>query len=319
MRQLVEMILPTVVPGKLPYWRLVLRGCSQLCFQTNELTGLLFLAAVFLTSPIAAAYMLVAAVLAPGGRMLLGQKQTLETGLPGINPCLIAISLPTFYQTRWDNFGMWGVLLICVAVAIVLVRILVVMLPFPITALPFVLIFWVMSAIAPNLDVLQPVGFEAMPTANFHPLTAVMLSFGEALFSPSLISGSLFLLGLLVSNWRHAVIAFLGATIGTLVSYYYGGAGAASADNGLYGFNGVLAAVAVYVICGERLQLALLAALLATVLTPLFSLLGLQFLSAPFVFSVLLLVALGWIDDRGFRPKSREADRDNANVPSSNT
>ena len=304
MTQLVDSILPQAIPGKLPYWRLVLRGCSQLCFQTNELTGLLFLAAVLVTSPLAAAYMFVAAVMAPGGRMLLGQKQTLETGLPGINPCLIAISLPAFYHTGWDNFGMWGVLLCCVVAAIVLVRILVVVLPFPITALPFVTIFWILSALSPYLDVLRPVEFAAMQTADFHPVTAVVLSLGQALFSPTVLSGSLFLLGLLVSNWRHAVVAVLGAAIGTLVSFYYGGTGAANADTGLYGFNGVLAAVAVYVICGERLQLSLLAALLATVLMPLFSLLGLQALSAPFVISVWILLALDWIDNRGFRPRT---------------
>ncbi|WP_346908042.1 urea transporter [uncultured Roseibium sp.] len=306
MTPLVEMILPPAVSGKLPYWRLVLRGCSQLCFQTNELTGLLFLAAVLAASPLTAAYMLVAAILAPGGRMLLGQKQTLETGLPGINPCLIAISLPSFYHTGWNDFGMWGVLLCCVAAAIVLVRILVARLPFPITALPFLIIFWVLWALAPYLDVLQPIEFSATQVADFHPLTAVGRSLGEALFSPTVVSGSLFLLGLLVSNWRHAIIALLGAAIGTLVSYYYGGTGAANADTGLYGFNGVLAAVAVYVICGGRLPLSLLAALLATVLMPLFSLLGLQALSAPFVLTVWFLLALDWIDNHGFRARTED-------------
>lgn len=213
---------------------------------------------------------------------------------------------------------MWGVLLVCVVVTIVLVRILVSVVPFPITAFPFLLVFWVLSALAPYLDVLRPIDFGAIQAADFHPLTAVFLSLGQALFSPTLISGALLLLGLIVGNWRHAVIAVVGATIGTLVAYYYGGAGAAIADTGLFGFNGVLAAVAVYVICGERLQLSLLAALVATVTTPLFSLLGLQYLSAPFVFSVWLLLALGWIDDQGFRIRGQEADANGTDVPSSN-
>lgn len=319
MTPLVDLILPSAEPEKLPYWRLVLRGCSQLCFQSNELTGLAFLTAVLVASPIAAAYMLVAAVLAPGSRMFLGQKQTIDTGLPGINPCLIAISLPTFYQTGWGNFGMWGVLLFCVAAAIVLVRILIVALPFPITALPFLVISWGLSALAPYLDVLQPVQFAAAQETGFHPLTAVILSLGQGLFSPSVLSGILFLLGILMSNWRHAVIAVLGAAIGTLVSYYYGGTDAATADTGLFGFNGVLAAVAVYVICGERLQLSLLAALLATVLLPLFSVLGLQPLSAPFVFSIWLLLCLGWIDDHGFRRRTPEENAPGPQTVSPNT
>ena len=42
----VESSSEPVKAGRVPYWRLVLRGCSQLCFQSNELTGLFFLVAV---------------------------------------------------------------------------------------------------------------------------------------------------------------------------------------------------------------------------------------------------------------------------------
>ena len=88
---------------------MALRGCSQMCFQSNELTGLLFLAAVLLASPIACAYMLVAAFMAPGGRMLLGERgPVLSKGLPGLNPCLIALSLPAFFHTGWTDVGMWA-------------------------------------------------------------------------------------------------------------------------------------------------------------------------------------------------------------------
>ncbi|MDA4845887.1 urea transporter [Hoeflea poritis] len=91
----VDFVFPAAEPGQLPCWRLVLRGCSQLCFQSNELTGLFFLAAVLVASPIAAAYMLAAAIIAPSARMLLGDRGAgLETGLPGLNPSLIAVSLP---------------------------------------------------------------------------------------------------------------------------------------------------------------------------------------------------------------------------------
>ena len=75
MKAPVDYIFPPVTTGAVPYWRLVLRGCSQLCFQSNELTGLLFLAAVLVASPISAAYLLVAGIMAPAGRMLLGERK----------------------------------------------------------------------------------------------------------------------------------------------------------------------------------------------------------------------------------------------------
>jgi len=301
MTQPVDIVFSPVPPGgRVPYWRLVLRSCSQLCFQTNELTGLCFLAAVLVASPIAAAYMLIAAIIAPGGRMLLGERgPVLATGLPGLNPCLIAVSLPAFFQTGWTNLGMWGVLLACVAIAVVLVRILVAVLPFPILALPFLIIFWVLHALVPHIDVLQPIAFGATEPAAFHPLTAVIFSLGQAVFSPTILSGMLFIAGMFLSDRRHALIALLGGVIGTFVSYYRD-VDPASVNLGLYGFNGVLTAVSVFVICGGRLRLAVLGALLATIMMPAIADLGLQTQSAPFVFTTWLVLALGWIEDKWF-------------------
>ena len=285
------------------YHRLVLRGCSALCFQSNELTGLFFLAAVLVASPIAATYFLVAAAMAPGGRMLLGQRgAVLATGLPGLNPCLIALSLPAFFHTGWTNVGMWVVLVVCVAITVVLVRLLVAIFPFPILALPFVLGFWVLYALAPHLDVLQPRSLDLPVATTLRPVTAVLSSLAETVFSTSVWSGLLFLAGVLVSNWRHATVAVLGAIIGTTVSYYYRHLDPESVNFGLYGFNGVLSAVAVYALCGSKLRLAILGALIATIATPAFADLGLQAVSAPFVFSTWLVLALGWIDEKWFSP-----------------
>jgi urea transporter len=50
MKQPVDMVFPPVETGRVPFWRLALRGVSQTCFQSNELTGLFFLAAVLAAS-----------------------------------------------------------------------------------------------------------------------------------------------------------------------------------------------------------------------------------------------------------------------------
>ncbi len=52
MTALVDTICPPLEAARVPYWRLVLRGVSQMCFQSNELTGLFFLAAVLAASPL---------------------------------------------------------------------------------------------------------------------------------------------------------------------------------------------------------------------------------------------------------------------------
>ncbi len=314
------MIFPPVSNGNVAYYRLVLRGCSQLCFQSNELTGLFFVAAVAVASPIAAVYFLVAAALAPAGRMLLGDRgPVLATGLPGLNPSLVALSLPTFFETGWTNVGMWCVLVVCVAIAVVLVRLFVAYFPYPILAIPFVLIFWGLNALAPHLEVLQPITFATSPPQAFHLFDAVLLSLGEAVFAGSIVSGLLFVAGVALSDWRHGVVAVLGAVISTLVAYYYRDVDPSGVNSGLYGFNGVLTAVCVYLLCGSHLRLALFGALVATILMPVFADLALPIVSAPFVFASWLIMILGWLDARvlakptsadGVEPGSATTDND---------
>ncbi|AOW93402.1 hypothetical protein BFN03_14150 [Rhodococcus sp. WMMA185] len=261
------------------------------------------MAAVLVESPIAAAYLLVAAIIAPGGRMLLGERgAALAAGFAGLNPCLIALALPTFLQTDWTNLGMWVVLLVCVVVAVVMVHLLVRILPFPILVLPFLIILWTLFALAPHLGVLEPVTFDSSQSTVFTPVIAVLSSLGEAVLSPNIWSGSLFLVGVLLSNWRHGVVALVGAIIGTAVSYYYRDVDPTSVDLGLYGFNAVLAAVGVYVLCGNKLRLAILAALIATITMPAFNSLSVPAASAPFVSAVWLVLALGWIERKWLSP-----------------
>lgn len=305
MKPPVDYLFPPVEDGEVPYWRLVLRGFSQLCFQSNELTGLLFLVAVLIASPISAAYFLVAGLLAPAGRMLMGApRSVLETGLPGLNPSLMALSLPAFFHAGWTDTGMWGVLVVCVVITVVLVHLCVAVLPFPTIALPFLIVFWGLYAVAPHLDVLRPMTFTALAPEAFHPLKAVLFSLGQALFSPTIGSGVLFAAGVLLSNWRHGLIAVFGAVIGTAVSYYYRDVDPAGVDFGLYGFNGVLTAVSVFVICGGQLRLSILGALIATILMPAIAAFGVPTLSAPFVFTTWLVLALGWVETHWFEARS---------------
>lgn len=301
MKPAVDYLFTPPKDGFVPYWRLVLRGFSQICFQSNELTGFFFFAAVLVASPISAAYLLVAGLMAPAGRKLLGDKgPVVLSGAPGLNPGLIALSLPAFLETGWTNYGMWAVLVVCLVLTLFLVSICLAVLPFPTLALPFLIVFWGLYGLAPYLDVIQPLTSPIVAADVFRPGAAVVMSLGQAIFSPTITSGILFGIGVFLSNWRHGVLAVCGAVVGTAVAYYYANTPAEGVNLGLYGFNGVLTAVAVYVICGGHLRLAILGAVVATMLTPAIATLGLQALSAPFVFTTWLVVALGWIEEKGF-------------------
>ena len=305
MMRLVDALVGEPPDGRYPYWRLALRGCSQLCFQSNEITALFFIAAILIASPISAAYILVAIFAAPAGRLLLGEKRSsLATGMHGLNPSLISLALPSFFETGWTNFEMWGVLFVCVALAIVLVHVLVAISPIPIIIVPFLVIFWVLWLLEPGVDFLQPLQTPAVVTsAVFEPAAALFLSLGQGVLSPTIVSGVLFLIGVLASSWRSAVIAVLGAAIGSAVAAFYSHVDIVAVDQGLYGFNGVLAGVGTYIIIGGGMRLAILGALVATILIPVVSQFGVPSLSAPFVLTIWLLLALGWVDKQWFQPR----------------
>ena len=79
-------VLPAVEDGKVPFWRLVLRGCSQCCFQTNEITGALFLIAVLTYKWQQFVLFLMAAVISQVVAIALrADRALLELGLYGFN------------------------------------------------------------------------------------------------------------------------------------------------------------------------------------------------------------------------------------------
>ena len=131
-----------------------------------------------------------------------------------------------------------------------------------------------------------------------HLTAATITVLGAALFSPALITGLLFLLGLVVSNWRHAVVALMGASVAVTLAVHVGSAGSAI-NCGFVGFNAVLAALAVYAVIAPDLRLALLGALLATWI---FSYINrtapVPALASGFVLAVWIIMFLGWLNHR---------------------
>ena len=160
----------------------------------------------------------------------------------------------------------------------------------------------------PNLVPAVEVGFFAQATAH---------SVGQVMFQASIWTGLLFLLGIAVSEWRHAALALAGAVVGVLVAVYHFTLGADAIDPdrlihrsaldviklGLYGFNATLTPVALY-LWRKSLIAPLLGMLLTVPLTELVPMLGLVALTAPFVLATWIVLALGWLEGRLFGGKT---------------
>jgi urea transporter len=288
-------VLPEVELEAVPFWRQVLRGFSQCAFQSNELTALFFIGATTLFSwRLGAAYVASVILATLTARLLGGKPDLLGLGLYGFNSGLMGLAIANFFVPSGAVWVSVVVLaMIVAAVTVALAR----WLPFPFLASPFIGTFWLLWPLAETFG-MQKVQLGAFPDAPVVFANATVAALGATLFASGPIVGLLFLAGVLVSNWRHAVVALIGAALAATLAAHVGAKGTAI-NSGFIGFNAVLGALATYVIVAADLRLAALAALFSTWI---FSYVSRNVpapaLASGFVFTVWLILLIGWLNPR---------------------
>jgi urea transporter len=242
------------------FLRPVLHGFSQCAFQANAIAGLLFVVAVAVSSWRMAAFYVIAVVVGTlVARLLGGIGELFDLGLYGFNSGLIGLALGNFFQPA-PILWLWVV--VFAALAATLTVVMSKWVPFPFLAAPFLLTFWLIWPLAQTLG-LSAIDFGAFPAMPVDWLKSVIAALGSALFVPTLLSGVIFLVGIAVSNWRDALVAVVGALLANALAVQAGALGGA-VNFGFIGFNGVLAALAAYVIVAPDLRLVVLGSVLAT-------------------------------------------------------
>jgi len=255
----------------------LLNGFSQVLLLRNPLCGLCCLLAILLTAPTLVGGALLGAL----AGLLTAQRRGYDrsdrqAGLYCYNGVLIGIlisavlpwsailppliiaagGLSSIITHQWRKRG--GQLLIAYTA-------------------PFVLLGWITLLLA-------------SPSANGYveaePLHAVARGVGQIFLLDQPLAGVLIMLGVLIANPYAALWALIGSAIG-------GGAALLAGEVqgawlGLYGFNAALAALA-FSRQGEKPWVTLLAVALALLLQPLFNLLPLAALTAPFVVACWLM------------------------------
>ena len=296
-------LLADVRDKPVPLWRQCLRGLSCCAFQTNELTGLIFIAAVLVYSRHMAALYVVAVVVGTVTAVVLSATPVFRTdvvvgyrdaGILGFNAALMGLALGNFFVL---DAALW---LTVVAMSVVVGIVTVVLarwLPFPFLAAPFIGCFWLVWPLASTIG-LHKVALSAWPVQPASYLPATIASMGSTLFAPVGWAGALFLVGVLVSNWRHAVVAAGGGLIAVALAIHVHVVGGAIMS-GYVGFNAVLAALVVYIVVEPDIRLAALGAFIATWI---FSYMNRSFpapaLASGFVLGVWAVMVLGWLNSQ---------------------
>jgi urea transporter len=293
---------------KVPFWRQVLRGFSQCAFQANEIAGVAFVVAAAVFNWRMAAFYVIAVVVGTlVARVLNGIGELLDLGLYGFNSGLIGLALGNFFQADDPMLWLWVVVFAIAAAALTVAMSKWV--PIPFLAAPFILTFWLTWLLADPLG-LTKVDFGAFPDMEVHWIESVIKALGSALFVPSLVSGGIFLAGIAISNWRHALVAVIGAIVPNALAAHIGTVGGAI-NFGFVGFNGVLAALAAYVIVAADLRLVVLASVLATWLASyVYRGAPVPVLASGFVLAIWAMLLLGWLNPRfAAKPPEPKAEK----------
>lgn len=234
----------------------VCRGCGQVMFQNNPITGLLFFAGIFYNSPTLGICAVLGTMAATLTAQLLGvDKALVRSGLFGFNGTLAGIALPFFFTYEPNmlayvvlngafttiimsallNFlGRWGV---------------------PALTAPFVLATWILMFCVYKFALFQPGALivPALPSlAGLADLGAVTggtfwegicKGVGEVMFQDNIITGIVFVVAIFVNSRISALFAVIGSLVGMLAALVMQSP-EAPVRLGLYGFNSVLCGIA---------------------------------------------------------------------------
>ncbi|NRH26895.1 urea transporter [Pseudomonas sp. MS19] len=274
-------------------FRALLNGFSQIFLQANPRCGLLVLLALCTGAP----DLLGGALLGGLCSMLTAQRRgypaaDISQGLYGYNGILLGILITS--QFNWSPLNPLLIMFSAGASSLLLAPWMARMRKrrwLPAFTCPFVLLGWLVLQLADPLQLEVTANATDLthqlnwPTA----LSAVARGLGQVIFIDRPLAGICLLLGLLIADRRAALWALIGTSAGLAFALLQGWE-QHSALAGLFGYNAVLTAIAVSQV-NRGACLPVIGIVLALLLQPGFSSLGLPALTMPFILACWLLKA----------------------------
>jgi urea transporter len=291
------------------YVEALLRGAGQVMFQSNPLTGFLFLVAIFWGAldtdrwQVGVGAVVGLAVATLTASLLEVDRESLGEGLYGFNGVLVGVAVPTFLHV---DVYVWVHLVIGAAVSTVVMLAVAKVLGTwgaPALTFPFVLTTWFLVIGAWSFGNIEGNGLgpAKLPTApttaatqlEVSPLLLVEIVFrnvSQIFLIDNVVTGVILVVALALSSRWSAVFALLGSAValGTALTL---AADTASITSGLFGFSAVLTSIAlgtVFHVPGWRVLIFTLLGVIFTVvvqgaLDAAVQPLGIPTLTMPFV------------------------------------
>ena len=230
-----------------------LKGVSQVIFIENAFSGVLILIAITLTS-----YELgVIAFLSSVVGTLIGKfgganEESVNSGLYGYNSVLTGIALTLFLT----GSSRWIIALLGAVIAAIFAAMMVHFMKnsaLPILTFPFIILTWFMVLVSYRLNVFQ-LSNSLVPQSLSHWkldiagevnwTEGIFNGIGQIFFLDNTLSGVLLFLAVFWAGWKLGLYAVVGNAVALLTAYGLGGEHSLILL-GLYGYNAILACMAV--------------------------------------------------------------------------
>lgn len=277
-------------------WLVVLTGLGQIMFQGSALTGTFFLTGIVIVSPLMAAGALAGSLIGTITAYILNyEHKEIRNGLYGYNAALVGIAMFAKYEPQPYTIGL------AVAGCIVATLLTFQMrrrLPVPTYTAPFIVITWVSYYFAVALNITA----VPVPQTNLdQPLdltAAVVKGISEVMFQANVMTGVLFIVGILLNSWRGAIWAVVGSFLGLMIGMSHS-APSTNLSLGIYGYNAALVAMAL-TLYRPSFLLPIVGAIISVPFTEELPTVGLPTLTTPFVMASWTIIALDRLDIRQF-------------------
>lgn len=272
----------------------ILRGMGQIFLMENTATGIFFLAGIFYGSYLMGIAALLAVSMGTLTAIVLKYDvKNINSGLYGFSAALVGVAMILFCKPAVLT---WILIVVGSAFAATIQHFFIKK-NIPVFTLPFILVTWIILL---GYYYLQPEGLNEFPELrsmgqlNFN---YILKGYGQVMFQGGIVSGILFLIGVLVHSPVAALYGVLASLIGGLVAYH-AGMPAEMVSEGLLSFNAVLCAM---VFAGRKMQNGLdvlISVLLATFISILMLNKGLIQITFPFVAASCTLIFFRYLAGR---------------------
>jgi urea transporter len=262
----------------------LLRGISQVILQKNALSGALFLFGVAVNSITMAIGVLVGVISSTiFAHIKHYPVNDIEEGLFGYNGALIGVVIFSLYAPSSITVFL---IIAGSALTVLIMRLMMIHFPLPAYTAPYILVIWVIWAMAPALNLEPAITSMSEKISTW----GIFEGIGQIIFQNNAITGACFLLGIFLSNKLHALWGIISGLFATLLAELLS-LSTTLILAGIFGYNASLCAIALTSRSKQWLA-PLVGSALTVPIAMAFINAGIIVLTAPFVlssWSILLL------------------------------